>query len=253
LQSCGRIFKENPDEDNNPTEQEGQPLKTSPFDYATSYWIKHAMDVPPGKNTTSRSETLWELVRDFFWDQNATIFMEWLRVYEGSSEEWHQPPTKTSGCYMCLSNPGDKAQIRSGLHVAASYGLVDILEWAHPDGIDFETKTTNRWTPLMLASFVEGEKAVKVLLSKPSVDVNRARCDSGSKPCEANCGTIEGTALHFAVIGHSVESIKLLLRQPGVEVDLVSHATTALGLANYYFQECVDLLVGAGATVSLRS
>ncbi|PVF93059.1 hypothetical protein CPB86DRAFT_801526 [Serendipita vermifera] len=237
-------------------DQRGIPLSESPFHYAVSYWIHHAMKVPRGETRLSISKEVWELVRDFFWDQGSMAFIEWLRIFEYEREEWHEAPIQyydndvSGSSFRCLNKSMNKSVIGGCIHVAASYGLVDILEWAHPDGLDFDTRDSRRMTPLMRAAAVGEEDAVKVLLSNSDVDINRTTCIK--KDCDGSCPVYAATALIYAVVGNRIEVVKILLAQPGIDVDLVTHGDTALGMAaQYRFPEVIELLCRAGAKVSL--
>jgi hypothetical protein len=230
--------------------QEGIPLSESPFNYAISYWLKHAMDVPQGCGGTSISRELWELVKDFFWDQDGDLFTEWLRVLAPKDDDWN-----AAGKHVrCLSPFSDKSGVGSCIAVAASYRLIDTIEWAHPDGIDFDVPNKIGVTPLIYAAWCEEEGAVKALLSKNSMRINQKACylsDTGQCP-DGDCGSTGTTPLIAAAMNKPSNVLRLLLKQPGIEVDLVSHGYTALGQAiNDNIQEAIELLVGAGAKTAM--
>jgi hypothetical protein len=229
-------------------------LRDSPFDYAVSYWLKHAMEVPCGAESTSLSKALWELVKEFFWDREGVTFQEWLRIFMPRNEAWHRTPDEDGfGCYRSLSDLDSKSDIRSCLHIAASYGLVDILQWSHPDGLDFDVRDITGRTPLMHAALVGDPNAVEAILSKTGVQVNQARCGSliKAEDCTMKCGTLGGTALECAAWFRRLGVLKLLLRQPEIEIDLVSHGNSALGAAiNTEFSQGIKLLVDAGAKLA---
>jgi hypothetical protein len=172
-------------------DEKGMPLSGSPFNYAVSYWLKHAMEVPHGIEATPLSKGLWELVRDFFWDQDGEIFMEWVRVFSSGEEDWHRtPPTFNSDAFgkplrMYLSK-----SFATSVNIAASYGLVDILEWAHPDGVDFDVSDKlYGFTPLIWATQAGQADIIKILLSKHSVRINHTAClPSTTGQCsDGNC------------------------------------------------------------------
>ncbi|PVF93058.1 hypothetical protein CPB86DRAFT_819102 [Serendipita vermifera] len=128
---------------------------------------------------------------------------------------------------------------------------VDILEWAHPDGLDFDTRDRSGITPFMRAAAVGEGDAVQVLLSKSGVDINRAMCIK--KDCDGSCQPYRGTALIHAAESNRLEVVKILLAHPGIDVDLVTHGTTALGVAvREGFPKVIELLCRAGAKVSLK-
>jgi hypothetical protein len=231
---------------------ESIPQRNSPFNYAISYWLKHAMNVPHGRTRTFLSESLWEVVQDFFWYADGAAFAEWLRVFCPDSEDWHEVPYGNSMVsFRCLHNLGTKSLVNSGLHVASSYGLVDILDWAHDDQADFDIKNGVGMTPLMYAAYVGDEAVAKTILSKKGICINRTRCDGLGEECRGHCGTSGKTALMDAADCHRLEVMRLLLKQPDIEVDLTSHGNTALGIAiSGGFSMGAELLSGAGAKLA---
>jgi hypothetical protein len=237
-------------------DRRGISISESPFNYAISYWLKHAMEVPYGPKGTSLSRELWELVRDFLWDQNSALFREWIRVFVPKAEDWHERPvTPDSEVYRPLAPMFSKSEITGCVGVAASYGLVDVIEWAHPDGTDFNVLDVFGTTPLINATSCGEEGVVKVLLSKGSVHVNQTTCGTPTtRQCSNGYCKVGGaTALMNAANYQRLGVMKLLLKQPGIEIDLVSHGDTALGIAIYEDRlEAIDLLVGAGAKLAMK-
>ncbi|PVF93057.1 ankyrin [Serendipita vermifera] len=185
-------------------------------------------------------------------------FIEWLRVFEHEREELHGVRIQSDdglglfgNTMRCLHKLVGKSGIGGCIHVAASYGPVDILEWAHPDGLDFDTRDRSGITPFMRAAAVGEGDAVQVLLSKSGVDINRAMCIK--KDCDGSCQPYRGTALIHAAESNRLEVVKILLAHPGIDVDLVTHGTTALGVAvREGFPKVIELLCRAGAKVSLK-
>jgi ankyrin repeat protein len=230
------------------------PIKDSPFNYAVSYWLKHAMEVPHGIRATSLSKELWGVVRDFFWDGDGTVYTEWLRVFPANFEEWHwKPKPHDEQIGRCLMYP-DVQKTVTCLNVAASYGLVDILEWAHPDGIDFNERNRLGKTPLMYAAWIGEEIAINLILSRNGVEVNRTGCLSPitSGNCDGGCGGSVNSALISAVSGHRHEVTKMLLAHPNIDVDLVVHGYTALGIAiEGRNPKGIQMLVSAGAKLAM--
>jgi hypothetical protein len=229
-------------------DERGIPLSSSPFDYAVSNWLKHAMEVRRGIDKTSLSRELWELVRDLFWDQDREVFMEWIRVFASGNEDWHQ----TGGLSRCLHFL--KSHI-TRTSIAASYGLVDIIEWAHPDGVEFDVSDGYGYTPLIWAAGCGEDGVVKTLLSKHSVRINQTACliSAGIQCWEGNCGDGH-TALMEAVMYRYPAVAKSLLERPDIDVDLVSHGKTAPGLAiDANDMDAIKLLVGAGAKLAIRN
>jgi ankyrin repeat protein len=231
-------------------------VDSSPFNYAISHWLKHAMDVPHGACRTALSDPLWQLVEDFFWDNNGTTFAEWLRVIVSSEDNWHQKSISSElFSNRAFSSYLQELTVTSALHVAASYGLVDVLKRPVPYSLDFNVSDTAGTTPLMYAASIGDENATRAILSKPGLDVNRTRCRSAGVmgDCEGHCRTLGGTALESAADCHRVEVMKVLLRHPDIELDLVSHGDTALGTAiTEGFSEGVELLIGAGARLAMK-
>jgi hypothetical protein len=251
-----KTLEPNSDDDEDEDEDEGKAgtqhanisLRNSPFNYAVSYWLKHAMDVPSGMNSTSRSKALWELVKNLFWDNSGTAFSKWFRIFSPNSGDWHT--SRPGRRARCLYDGDYKSEVSSCLHVVASYGLSDILEWAHPEELDFDIKSRQGRTPLMYAAYVGEIDAVKSILSKDGVNVNLTLCESSD--CNGGHRYIVGTALGHAIISRSPETTELLLKQPGIEVDYVWHGITALGVAiNRNFPEEIRLLIGAGAKLAM--
>jgi hypothetical protein len=247
----GEDEDEDEDESEAGTEHANISLRNSPFNYAVSYWLKHAMDVPCGMNSTSRSKELWELVKDLFWDNSGTGFDEWLRTFSPNMDSWHlNRHSEISESFKCLYDRDYKWEVSSCLHVAASYGLVDILDWAHPEGLDFDIKGRSGMTPLMYAAFVGEIDAAKAILSKGGVNVNLTSCQSSD--CNGRHDDGVGTALQYAIYSGCPEMMELLLKQPGIEVDYEFHGTTALGVAiKCDYPEEIQLLVGAGAKLAM--
>jgi ankyrin repeat protein len=196
---------------------------------------------------------LWELVRDFFWDDSSTAFVEWLGVSPDFDGEWHcvpLPDRQGVQCDRCLFHFQGNHRAVGGLHIAASYGLSDILEWAHPEGLDFEVKSHEGRTPLMYAAWTGELNAAKALLSKDGVHINLTTCKDPN--CDGRCATPGRTALVEAVLGHRAEVMRLLLKQPGIEVDYICHRGTALGMViDDDYQEGVRMLVDAGAKLAM--
>jgi hypothetical protein len=247
-----RVYKEGM---NSKGDQRGSPLSQSPFNYAVSFWLKHAKEVPHGAGATPLSKELWELVSEFFWEQDGDVFREWLRVFVAEGQNWHSKKiTNSTSGVTCLDIHYGKSHVTS-IAVAASYGLADIFEWAHPNRIEFDIFDDYWGTPLMQAAWTGEEEVVKALLSKYSGDINRSTCRaSTTTQCsKGSCTSNGSTALMKAARSNRSGAIKLLLKQPDIEVDLVSHGNTALGLAiSYSFPDVIELLVRAGAKLAMR-
>lgn len=238
----------------NQAEDDRKPANESPFNYAISYWLKHAMDVPHGKEGTRLSKSLWELVRDFFWENSGAAFAEWLRVYpRDSSEDWHGKPITSSWfCCRCLNSVWNRKN-NSCLEVAASYGLVDIFDWAHPEGVEFDLEFIGGWTPLLHAALLDEEGKAKAILSERNVNINRVRCNNSIVPLvDCNLCRDGGTPLDCATVVHRIEAMKLLLNHSDIDVDIIFHGTTALGrVIHSRFSKGFDLLIGAGAKLAM--
>jgi hypothetical protein len=237
-------------------DKKGIPLSESPFNYAVSYWLKHAIEVPRGIEATPLSRGLWELVRDFFWDQDGEFFTEWVRVFSSGNEGWHEKPNTVDPGISCkpLHYLLGKS-LATSVNVAASYGLVDIVEWAHPDGIDFDVSDKYGYIPLIWATEAGEADVIKILLSKHSVRINHTAClSSTTGQCsDGSCGGSGYTPLMRAARFVDLETMQLLLGQPDIEVDLVSHGNTTLGVAiSDEHMDAIKLLVGAGAKLAMK-
>jgi ankyrin repeat protein len=226
--------------------------KKSPFDYPTIYWLKHAMGVPPGPHSTSLSKALWERVRDFFWDREGAIFVDWLSVVDVGSAGWPYKSDRDTPKSACLCR-SCKGRVNNCLHVAASYGLQDIFRWAHPDGLNFDITDRDGATPLMHAIQMGNEDITRALLDK-GVDINSTVCKASAsgRDCDGECGANGWTALTYAGFHRRPEMMKFLLKQPGIEVDRMSHGNTALGvIISCGCNSEMELLIGAGAKVAV--
>jgi len=122
------------------------------------------------------------------------------------------------------------------LHIAASYGFTDIIEYAHPMGLDFNVRCSMGITPLSYA-VVSRRKAVKGLIDK-DVDVNRPS-DIGMTP------------LLLAVFNKLEEVAETLLYADGIDLDYLNDkGSSALGYAvKNGLKKTVELLKQKGATV----
>jgi hypothetical protein len=235
--------------------EKGIPLSNSPFDYAVSYWLKHAMEARHGIGATSLSRDLWTLVRDFFWDRDGEFFTEWLRVFASGDEDWHIKSDAVRAWNKPLRSSLNKSCVTS-TNVAASYGLVDIIEWAHPDGVEFDVSDGCGYTPLTWAAGCGEDEVVKTLLSKHSVRINQTVCltPTPEECSDWKCGGIGYSALMEAALFNYLGMMKLLLERPDIKVDLVSHRTTALGVAIHVsHMGAIKLLVGAGAKLAMTN
>jgi hypothetical protein len=239
---------------NRKSDKKGTSLSESPFNYAVSYWLKHSMEVRRGIEGASRSRELWELVRDFFWDQDGEFFTEWVRVFASGDEDWHEnsntfdPGISCKPLHKYLSK-----SLATSVTVAASYGLVDIIEWAHPDGVDFDVQDKIRYTPLIWATEAGQADVINILLSKHTVRIHHTVCDTAGQCSDVKCGGSGKSALMRAAPRVDLRVIQVLLGQPEIEVDLISHGNTALGLAiDAKHMEAIKLLVGAGAKLAMK-
>jgi len=213
------------------------PTKDSPFCYAVSYWLGHARAVPSGPEATPLSKTLWKLVEDFSWHDDRAS-REWMRVHPYKNVEIHV--ADSIWCYMHERRARLHSGLYNPLHIAASYGLIDILDWAHPQGIDFNSRDSRGWTPLLEATHIGGEKLVMSIMMKEGVDVNI--CASG----------IYNTPLTRAACHGYNGIVEILLRQDGIDVDkLDTKCNSALGIAiSEGNEKMIGLLLQKGAKVS---
>jgi len=194
--------------------------------------------VPSGPDATPLSKTLWKLVEDFSWHDDRAS-REWMRVHPYKAVEIHK--VESTVCYMHEIRTTFHSGLYKPLHIAASYGLVDILDWAHPQGIDFNSRDSRGSTPLMEATHVGGEKLVMLIMMKEGVDVNI--CAGGW-----NFNTPLTSAAFFGYNG----IVEILLRQDGIDVDkLCTECSSALGIAiSKGNEKMIGLLLQKGAKVS---
>lgn len=192
--------------------------------------------MPSGPEATPLSKTLWKLVEDFSWHDDRAS-REWMRVHPYKDVEIHL--VKSAACYMHEGRTTFHSGLYKPLHIAASYGLVDILDWAHPQGIDFNSRDSRGSTPLMEATHVRGEKLVMLIMMKEGVDVNI-------------CATGWSTPLTQAAYLGCNSIVEILLRQDGIDVDkLDTECNSALGIAiNKGNEKMIGLLLQKGAKVS---
>jgi hypothetical protein len=196
--------------------------------YAASYWYRHAAKIP--SEVTSVAEDLWKALRFFFWEVDASH-----RLVKG---------LHTSAAFLRWVDARDDeygGNLRGcqPLHIAAVYGLVDILKYAcaHPEGLDFNPQSTGGETPLLWAA-LEGHKAAVEILLGHGVDINLV--DEGSN-----------TPLILALYHGHEEVAQLILREDGVDVDHVDMVGKS-ALDHAYkkgLHGTVELLKAKGATV----
>jgi hypothetical protein len=207
-------------------------VRDSPLYYAVVHWLLHASEVAPGKHATPYSEDLWKAVERWFWESGtaipSTAFQKWFQIFPGPRKEvLHPDPLymfyKLSGC--------------DPLHIAASYGFTDIIEYAHLVGLDFNVQESHKKTPLCYVA-MGGRKAVAKVLIDKGVDVNRPS-DIGMTP------------LLLAVYNELEEMTETLLCADGIDLDyLDDDGSSALGYAvKNGLKKTVELLKQRGAAV----
>ncbi|KAF8540407.1 hypothetical protein BDD12DRAFT_833396 [Trichophaea hybrida] len=207
--------------------------KTSPLYYAIVHWLLHTSKVAPGKHATPYSEDLWKAVERWFWESGtanpSAAFQKWFEIFP-KNENLHSMPL-----YMGFKTPGSDP-----LHIVASYGFVDIIEYAHPMGVDFNVQESDMFTPLVYAAIAGRKRVVEVLIDK-GADVNRLTKH-------------ENTALIFAVDRSHEEIVEALLLVDGLDLDRVENdGDSALGLAvGKNLTKTIELLKQKGATVCKR-
>lgn len=186
------------------------------FSYLRRWWDFHAAKVPPGRHATPLSEQLWNLAKDFLWGDN----MKYSKL--------------------------------DPLHLAAESRLVDILDWAHPPGVDFNVRGQEYFTLLMSAMLVLDHthhnllKLVEVVLKK-DVDVNAKNVYGMTALIwllDNACGDEESQV---------VQVIRLLCAKDDCELDHVDcDGRSALGIARYrQLSSSVQLLQKKGARVAM--
>jgi len=177
---------------------------SSHFEYPWNYWYWHAQNVPFGRHATPLSEELWNLVRDHLW--------------------LHK-----------------KYRDEDPLFFATNCRLHDVIDWAHPPGIDFNVRDSKGRTPLILAMSVSRNRrqVVESLLNK-GADVNAK-----------NPG--EETALTIGTRGNDDEVVPILVARTNCELDHVTKdGCSALGYARVHGNtRIVELLHERGARVAV--
>ena len=217
----------------NEDDTEGKPfVRYSPLYYAVVHWLLHASEVASGKYATPYSEDLWKAVERWFWESGTaipnTVFQKWFQIFPGPRKEDLHP----GRLYMYY-----KSSDCDPLHIAASYGFTDIIEYAHPMGLDFNVQEGDKMTPLCYAAMA-GRKAVAKVLIDKGVDVNRPS-DIGMTP------------LMLAVHNNLAEVAETLLCADGIDLDYLNdNRSSALGYAvKYGLKKTVELLKQRGAAV----
>ncbi|GAB1213098.1 hypothetical protein ATERTT37_002247 [Aspergillus terreus] len=187
------------------------------FDYAAHNWGHHArMSSMEGDG----------LILDFV--QTEAIVSSFAQVLEDSRDcNYHPIETLGRGLTLVFDDPQ-----MTGLHVAAHFGLVKLVEVLLNGQHDTSPEDVNKWTPLHWAAAYGHQDVVKLLLDKgadPNVgysygwtslqlaaanghqDVVKLLLDNDADP---NVESYSGwTSLHFAVYNEYQEITSLLLDQ----------------------------------------
>lgn len=146
---------------------------------------------------------------------------------------------------MRFDGTGFHPTIIDPLHVATIYGLVDILDWCHPPGLDFDIGN-NHYTPLMQSLWAAGQgneqaDVIRILIEK-AADVNTRHVVGPSL-----------TILMFAFKYDTKQAIKFLLEQEKTTVDdeLDKDGSTMLQIAIHRgSKDIVQLLQRRGGTIA---
>ena len=177
---------------------------SSHLEYPCNYWYWHAQSVPFGRHATPLSEELWNLVRDHLWLHT-------------------------------------KYRDQDPLFFATGYGLQDVIDWAHPPGIDFNVRDRAGRTPLLLAMSLSSNRQMVESLLNNGADVN-AKDPDGE------------TALTIGTRENDVdEAVSILIARTDCELDHVTgNGCSALGYARKNGNtRIVELLRERGARVAV--
>jgi hypothetical protein len=99
-----------------------------------------------------------------------------------------------------------------------------------------------------------GDEDIGTALLDTGVDINATTCKifASGAACDGKCEGLGWTALTYAGFHQRPEMMQFLLKQPGIEVDLMSHGNTALGvMIGRERKSEMKLLVGAGAKLAM--
>jgi len=187
------------------SQQSDSEMLSSHLQYPEVFWKYHAERVPFGRHATPLSEELWGLVRDYLW--RDTKYLD-----------------------------------KDPLIVATNWRLKDVIDWAHPPGIDFNVRDSEGDTPLLLAmSLSENRRQLVEPLLNNGADVNAKNPDGE-------------TALTIGIRDDGDdEAVSILIARADCELDHVTkRGCSALGYARKRGNtRIVELLHERGSRVAV--
>lgn len=168
-----------------PNDVNGRTIQEFPLtDYASRYWVGHAMFKNVSSHTRYAMETLF--------DPDEPYFMVWISMWD-VDEEWH-------ALRRWATSDSKPTATRTTLYYAALCGFQDVVEWLVNTRLqDVNAEGGTHGTPIHAAS-VRGHLEVALFLLKHGANVNHA-------------GNTGQTSLHLAAAeGHSEMATLLLNR-----------------------------------------
>ena len=188
---------------------------SSHLEYPWTFWHDHAQRVPFGRHATPLSGELWNLVRDYLW-----------RHAKYRDED---PLIFATGC-----------------------GLQDVIDWAHPPGIDFNVRDSKGRTPLLLAISIPLSVGRRVLSPQSLRQMVESLLNNGA---DVNAKNTDGeTALTIGTRGNDDdEAVSILIARTDCKLDHVTEdGCSALGYARDRGNtRIVELLRERGARVAV--
>ena len=177
--------------------------RSSHLGYPWIFWDDHAQRVPFGRHATPLSEELWNLVRDHLWRHT-------------------------------------KYRDEDPLFFATNCKLHDVIDWAHPPGIDFNVRDSKGRTPLLRAMSLSSNRQMVESLLNNGADVNAKNPDGE-------------TALTIGARRNNVGVVPILIARTDCELDHVTeNGCSALGYAREHGNtRIVELLHERGARVAV--
>ncbi|KAI9038865.1 ankyrin repeat domain-containing protein [Aspergillus affinis] len=253
---------------NSDGEFETRQLANAFHEYAACYWGHHVreagLQAQKATQLMSDIEPNWDRnprqspvnLTNFSFREYRALKQEVLRFLGGGPCFWAAVQTlKSIGPYHVKMLATDNGRLKkdqpvlpqysqkvpdgmTGMHVAAWFGLADIIPGLVESEMHPDTKSSCGRTPLSLAASNGHRKTVSILVTKYRADP-RSKADRGFTP------------LHFAACGGHADVVQYLT-DIGVDVDSYSdYGLSALSCAAMYAkEEVVRMLLNKGANVN---